>query len=207
MNILDIKSGKREYMTLQVDANYATFYKLNVPEYQVIINPETFEKRFTASHQKPKTIFGKYGIFSEFSEMGTTTYDFSLILDGTGIVNPTRKDVKKELDDLMNVLFMKVGDDGRRPNHVIITYCHETFRCVVSSFVVKYTLFNPDGTPLRATVTCSFSSIGKLPDESDLKNMTSDNEKSWFEDFSEVVSSSVKNECDSLYNLLDIKWK
>ena len=204
MNILDIKSGKREFMTLQIDEAYAAFYELKVDEYQVMINPETFEKRLTASHQKPKTILGRYGVSSEFSEMGTTTYDFSLILDGTGIVNPTKKDVKKELDDLMNVLFMKVGDVGRRPNHIIITYCHETFKCVVSSFVVKYTLFNPDGTPLRATVTCSFSSVGKLPDESDLKKKTSGDEKSWFDDFSEVVSSSIKNECDSLYNLLGI---
>ena len=205
MNILDIKSGKREFMTLQIDEAYAAFYELKVDEYQVMINPETFEKRFTASHQKPKTILGRYGVSSEFSEMGTTTYDFSLILDGTGVVNPAKKDVKKELDDLMNVLFTKKGEEGRRPNIVDITYCHETFKCVVSSVVVKYTLFNPDGTPLRATVTCSFSSAQKLVNESEHKEETSEDEKSWFEDFSEVVSSSLKNECDSLYNLLAIK--
>jgi len=205
MNILDIKSGKREYMTLQAYEDYS-FQNLIGDEYQVMINPETFEKKFTASYKKNKSIFGRYSISPGFfSEMGITTYDFSLILDGTGIVNPAKKDVKKELDDLMNVLFTKFGDGGRRPNYVIITYCHETFRCVVSSVVVKYTLFNPDGTPLRATVTCSFSSAYKLTNETELKKNISETEKSWFEDFSEVVSSSVKNECDSLFNLLGIK--
>lgn len=202
MNISDIKSGKREFMTLQVDENSGAKSK----EYQVMINPETFEKRITASNQKPKNLSEKEGTSSEFIEMGPTIYDFSLILDGTGIVNPTRKDVKKELDDLMNVLFTKVGDGGHHPNPVIITYCHETFRCIVSSVVVKYTLFNPDGTPLRATVTCSFTSTGEFLNESDLKRTTDENEKSWFEDFAEVVSASVKNECDSLYNMLGIKW-
>lgn len=203
MNILNIKSGKREYMTL------VTYDKLGNPiVYQVMINPETFEKRFTASYKKPESISidRRCSIsYSRFSEMGTTTYDFSLILDGTGVVNPAKKDVKKELDDLMNVLFTKKGEEGRRPNIVDITYCHETFKCVVSSVVVKYTLFNPDGTPLRATVTCSFSSAQKLVNESEQKEETSEDEKSWFEDFSEVVSSSLKNECDSLYNLLAIK--
>jgi hypothetical protein len=205
MSILDIKSGKREYMTLQAYEDYF-FNNVIGDEYQVMINPDTFERRFTASYEKPKSILGKYSISSGlFSGMGTTTYNFSLILDGTGIVNPAKKDVKKELDDLMNVLFTKWGDGGRCPNYVIITYCHETFRCVVTSVVVKYTLFNPDGTPLRATVTCSFSSADRFTNQSDMKKKISENEKSWFEDFSEVISSSVKNECDSLYNLLAIK--
>lgn len=205
MNILDIKSGKREYMTLQAYKDNS-FKNLIGGEYQVMINPETFEKKISASYMKSESIFGKYSISAGlFTGMGTTTYDFSLLLDGTGIINPAKKDVKKELDNLMNVLFSKVGDGGRCPNYVIITYCHETFKCIASSVVVKYTLFNPDGTPLRATVICSFSSADKLINQSDMKKKISDNEKSWFEDFSEVLSLSLKKECDSLYNLLGIK--
>lgn len=203
MSTLNIQSGKREFMTLQTYDE-----KGNQKEYQVMINPETFEKRLTAEYNPPESMSfsEKYSTSCiEFSEMGTTTYDFSLILDGTGIVNPARKDVKRELDALMNVLFTRYGEEGCRPNFVDITYCHETFRCLVKSVVVKYTLFNPDGSPLRATVTCSFSSANNLISEAELENETSEKEKSWFEDFSEVVSTSVKNKCDSLYNLLPIK--
>ena len=201
MNILDTISGKREYMTLQAYNDIACC-KAKGGEYKVMINPETFGKKLSATYKKPKTIWGKYSTSSGlFSEMTNSSYDFSLLLDGTGIVNPAKKDVKKELDDLMDVLFTKIGEGGYRPNYVIITYCNETFKCVATSVDVKYTLFNPDGTPLRATVTCSFSPVYKLPNKSDLKENTPKDEKSWFEEFSEVVSASAKNECDSLFNL------
>lgn len=204
MSILDFKSGKKEFMTFQAYEDIMFHDKLG-SEYKVMINPETFEKNMTASYRE-KSKASRYSIASgAFTNMGSITYSFSLVLDGTGIVNPAKKDIQKELSDLTNVFFSKVTDGGYKPNFVSITYCHEIFNCVITSFKTSYTLFNLDGTPLRATVTCSFSSADKIDSEINLGKSTADKNKSWFDDFSEVVATSMENECDSLFNLLGIK--
>jgi hypothetical protein len=204
MSILDFKSGKKEFMTFQAYDDIKFTKKLG-DEYKVMINPETFEKNMTISYQNLESVHKYSTSIGLFANMGAISYSFSLVLDGTGIVNPSKKDVQKELTDLTNVLFKKVNDGSYQPNYVSITYCHEIFNCVITSFKINYTLFNLDGTPLRATVTCSFSSACKVESNKEFDKTKSKQEKSWFENFSEVVATSMENECDSLFNLLGLK--
>jgi hypothetical protein len=53
-----------------------------------------------------------------------------------------------------------VADRDRRPHHCIVTWgagsaCQgvRPFRCVIESLATKYTMFDRDGTPVRATCT------------------------------------------------------
>ena len=204
MSILDFKSGKKELMTFQFYEDINFTKKLG-EEYKVMINPETFEKNMRVTYQNEEVVNKNSTSIGPFGNIEAITYDFSLVLDGTGIVNPSKKDVQKELTDLTNVFFRKVNDGSYQPNYVSITYCHEIFNCVITSFKTNYTLFNLDGTPLRATVTCSFSSACKVESNKEFDKTKSKQEKSWFENFSEVVATSMENECDSLFNLLGLK--
>jgi hypothetical protein len=44
------------------------------------------------------------------------------------------------------------------PNYLILAWAQLQFQCVLTSMNVSYTLFMPDGTPLRAKVAVTFQS-------------------------------------------------
>lgn len=132
--------------------------------YKVMVNPDDFVRTFSFQYSGNNTT-NSGATAGNHTGTGPETYSFTLVIDGTGIIDEHRKDVKLELELLMKVLFNKT-DSGYVPNHVELSYCDEVFHCTVSNFRVSYTLFNTFGTPLRAKVSCEFKSIAKkTPDE------------------------------------------
>lgn len=173
-----------------------------VKEYQVMINPEQFSKSMSAqfNHENAMTNSVSAG---RFANMQPIDYNFTLMLDGTGVV-PTHKEqasVKEQLKNLTEVLFKESdGGIGYEPYYVAITYCDEVFHCVVTSFKTDYTLFKPDGSPLRAKVTCGFKSICMKEPHAEPQRKT-DAEKKSLEKFQDALSESIDNALDSLFNL------
>ncbi|MBP5420812.1 MAG: hypothetical protein J6Y78_00060 [Paludibacteraceae bacterium] len=194
-------SSKKEFMTFQ-SYEKADFGGIPIKEYQVMINPEQFSKSMSATfnHENAMTNSVSAG---RFSNMQPIDYNFTLMLDGTGVV-PTHKEqtsVKEQLKNLTEVLFKEAaGGIGYEPYYVAITYCDEVFHCVVTSFKTDYTLFKPDGSPLRAKVTCGFKSICMKEPHAEPQRKT-DAEKTNFEKFKDALSESIDNALDSLFNL------
>ena len=160
MNKLDVGNGKKEFMTFQAYEDVG-FLNPKGSAYQVTINPEQFSKSMSALFEKKKG--HKYSVSAgKFSSMQPIDYNFTLMLDGTGVIpsQRIRESVQEQLSKITDVFF-KTGSKGKgyEPNYVAITFCDEIFHCVISSFKTDYTLFNPDGSPLRAKVTCAFKSI------------------------------------------------
>lgn len=132
--------------------------------YKVMVNPDDFNRTFSFQYSGNDTT-NQSSTAGKHTGTSPETYDFTLNIDGTGIIDEKRKDVKQELESLMKVVFEKT-ESGYVPNHVEISYCDDVFKCTVSTFKVSYTLFNTNGTPLRAKVTCQFKSIiKKTPDK------------------------------------------
>ena len=132
--------------------------------YKVMVNPDDFSRTFSFQYSGNDTT-NESSTAGKHTGTSPETYDFTLHIDGTGIIDEKRKDVKQELESLMMVVFEKT-ESGYVPNHVEISYCDDVFKCTVSTFKVSYTLFNTKGTPLRAKVTCQFKSIiKKTPDK------------------------------------------
>ena len=176
-------------------------------EYQVMINPEQFSRSMTAMFNRIDTMFGNVSA-GRFANMQPVEYNFTLVIDGTGVV-PTlteRKCVKEHLAQLKKVLFTETeGGVGYEPNYVEITYCDEIFQCVATSFKVDYSLFKPNGEPLRAKVTCAFKSICHIePGRTPSKKTTSGGE-SKFDEFKDALASAYENALDSLFELPEIK--
>ena len=173
--------------------------------YKVMVNPDDFVRTFSFQYAGNDTT-SSGSTAGKHTGTGPESYSFTLLIDGTGIIDEKRKSVKHELESLMKVLFVTT-DSGYVPNHVEISYCDDLFHCTVSNFKVSYTLFNTDGTPLRAKVTCDFKSIAKKtpdgnPESSSGKSDTSTskqpvaaNDNSSAE---AVISTSTKNDIDSL---------
>lgn len=82
---------------------------------------------------------------------------FETVIDCTGIVDPTRTDMATEITALENIIYTYNGDI-HRPNFVKIQWGKDiTFKGVLTSFDTSYTLFRPNGSPLRAKISFGFS--------------------------------------------------
>jgi LysM repeat protein len=128
-----------------------------VGEYQAMINPDKItheRKNEYNTEQAPNSLepAQKYKYSPE------TNLYFDLVLDCTGVVDAKRLDLPQELKKLQNLVYDYHGDI-HRPYFLILRWgIVETFKCLLKSSNTTYTLFDPDGTPLRAKVTLRFDS-------------------------------------------------
>ena len=89
-----------------------------------------------------------------FNRIEPRTFSFEFLVDGTGASGEKRE----VLADI--ILFRATcGFIGitHRPTYLIIQWGTFLARCVLTSLTIDYTLFRPDGTPLRATLKASFT--------------------------------------------------
>ncbi|WP_316828543.1 hypothetical protein [Pedobacter miscanthi] len=82
--------------------------------------------------------------------------NFDVVIDCTGIVDAKRTDMAKEITTLENIIFTYNGNI-HRPNFVKVQWGKDlVFNGVLNSFDISYTLFRPDGSPLRAKISLGF---------------------------------------------------
>ena len=101
---------------------------------------------------------GKPFIFAINPESYTLsdTLKFELVLDCTGSVEDSQADLGKVIAALKSVMYCYNGS-CHAPNFVMIEWGDVfTFKGTIQSFDISYTLFRPDGTPLRARIGLSY---------------------------------------------------
>jgi len=124
--------------------------------YSVMINPESikFQRAIEYNEQQApdsSTASQKY------KSTPSDKLNFDIVLDCTGIVDPKRTEMAKEVAALEKIVFTYNGSI-HRPNFVKIQWGRNiTFKGVLVSFDTSYTLFRPDGSPLRAKISLGFS--------------------------------------------------
>lgn len=96
-------------------------------------------------------LFDGTGVVPKASELG----DIPLVGAITSVVSPDKYDVKKEIDSFNKLVYTFAGGQ-HRPRSLLLVWGPLVFPCVLSSVEYRYTLFKPDGSPLRAIAACSF---------------------------------------------------
>jgi len=129
----------------------------------VPINPETFTKNYKVSVDTQKGQ-GNSGTEVKYKSTGTEELRLEFVLDGTktmeGYSGKTKdyksKPVVEQLHDFLNCVY-KINGEIHRPNFLIVTWGSEiNFRCVLSNLDINYTLFEPDGSPIRVKINATF---------------------------------------------------
>jgi hypothetical protein len=127
------------------------------------INPETFTKNYKVSVDKQQG-HGNQGTEIRYRSSAPEELRLEFILDGTktmegykgktsGYIN---KPVHDQLKDFLNCAY-KMDGPIHRPNFLIVMWGSEiNFRCVLSNVDINYTLFEPDGSPIRVKITATF---------------------------------------------------
>ncbi|MBK7325532.1 MAG: hypothetical protein IPI89_05170 [Propionivibrio sp.] len=98
---------------------------------------------------------GTTGSRMNFKKMKPGDLALTFFLDGTG-ANGERIDVQQKIEEFQTVT--GYNGDIHRPNYLKVSWGTLTVkRCVLKSASIAYKLFQPNGIPLRAVITASFT--------------------------------------------------
>lgn len=135
-------------------------------EYEVLINPEQIVRRFQTVYDESQGE-GTTGTDARYRMQLPQDFDLTLLFDGTGVIAndkfpgsnllglSTTEPVADQISRFKAVVF---DYDGTKhsPNLIQVQWGDFIFKGKLKDLTLTYTLFNPDGTPLRAKATCKF---------------------------------------------------
>lgn len=132
-------------------------------KFMVPINPESFTQNLKVSVDTRRE-HGSPGSEVRYKSTAPEELRLEFILDGTKTLENyggedstyNEKPVKKQLDDFLKCAY---NMDGKihRPRFLIVFWGKDfKFKSVLSNLDINYTLFEPDGLPLRAKITATF---------------------------------------------------
>jgi len=143
-------------MSLQAYAD-AQFTQAVGDPYAVFINPESFVHKSENSYETPHPP-GSAGDTPRFNYASQGSLDFSLLLDGTRAIDGRQIEVSEQVAALRDLAFDYHGQ-VRSPYYVQVAWGSFLFQGRLTTFTVNYSLFRPDGTPVRAKVDLAFVSF------------------------------------------------
>ncbi|QSB25559.1 hypothetical protein [Flavobacterium sp. CLA17] len=124
--------------------------------YAFMINPESIKVQKSIEYneqQAPATSSAS----QKYKSTPSDKLSFEIVIDCTGVVDSKRIDMAKEITALETIIYTYNGKI-HRPNFVKVQWGQNiTFNGVLESIDISYTLFKPDGSPLRAKISLSFS--------------------------------------------------
>lgn len=131
--------------------------------FSVWINPASYTRK-TNIRYNDRQAQGSNGPSPEFNRVASEDVSFDLLFDATGVLPPpgNAKIYSNGVADGISqftALSSRLNGTIHSPNYLILAWAQLQFQCVLTSMNINYTLFMPDGTPLRAKVGVSFKSF------------------------------------------------
>lgn len=140
-----------------------------IGSYSLQINPESYTHNHTASYN-PAQSTDTAGTTTQYDTIKPETVSFSFYLDGTGVVSDLKlRDSIKEFKQLVYQYNGKIHS----PNYLLLVWGSLSFKCRLTKLDIEYTLFDPDGMPLRAKLTPSFEQFLSADDLAKISNKNS----------------------------------
>lgn len=148
MNIVPLP-GK---ITIIPVKQYAPVPIPNGSPFVTMFNPEqwTDKEQFVYHDEQPQ---GTQEVVHKFNHVKARELSFEILIDGTG-ASGEKKEVTQEIQSLRQT----VGFNGglHRPQKLFVIWGYFIFQGIIETVDITYTLFRPNGTPLRAKVQLKF---------------------------------------------------
>jgi hypothetical protein len=121
-------------------------------KFDVQFNPTEYGLAFELVYNNKKPQNGT-DAEQHFSHAKPSELKLSFTLDGTGAGGKDHEnvDVSEQLNNFMDVVYKYQGDK-HRPRYVLVSWGRLTFKGALKTININYSLFKPDGFPLRAKV-------------------------------------------------------
>jgi hypothetical protein len=127
--------------------------------FTVWINPASYTRKAQIKYND-RQAQGSNGGSPEFNRVAAEDVSFELIFDATGVIPPGKGQsyTNGVADGIAQFIALTATLNGtiHAPNFLILAWAQLQFQCVLTSMSTSYTLFKPDGTPLRAKMSVQF---------------------------------------------------
>lgn len=156
MKIIGFKEGKFQSKRNELDLQ---------------INPASLKYTMGISYSKDKRM-GVSGKEIKFDSYDDSTLAFDILLDDTGVIPMKRKSIVDMINFLEEVLYNLDGDT-HDPNYLHVNWGSFSYKGRVSSLSYDYTMFRPDGSPLRVKISVTITGYMNRLYESQIVNRRS----------------------------------
>lgn len=158
-------SDRKELLKITIhsysDRNYDASSEDVSRRFILPINPESFTKTYKVELDQRRG-HGNHGTDPRFKSTVPEQLKLDFVLDGTKTMEGykyTAED-KKEVKDQLAAFLSSVYDfegEIHRPRFLKLFWGEDMkFPCILSNLDINYTLFHPDGTPLRVKISATF---------------------------------------------------
>jgi len=139
----------------------------------VMLNPTSYSQKFTNVFRSEPAADGDKSQ-TKLGYREQDNLDLELIIDGTGVADfgfqtalgIGSKSVTEQVDELKKLCLEK-EPESHHPNFLVLKWGDFMFKGYMASMTVNYTLFDPNGKPLRAKLNVSF--VESFPQEEQRK--------------------------------------
>lgn len=154
--------GKLKKLTI-VSYSESDFAEANKKDqFVAMINPATYSVSYGQVYQGDSTIANQDTV-AAWVKQASTTFSFELIIDGTGVLNeligvdPSLRgmSVQDQIDQFLKTVY-DYDKEIHSPRYLEVRWGGLFAQCVLTSLSITYKLFATDGSPLRASLNCSF---------------------------------------------------
>lgn len=141
-------------------------YTQPLGKFELPINPVKFSQAYKVSYNQQQAA-GAAGNDPDFKVSKPEELTLEFTLDGTGVVpvkgsaNTFHKDVTGQVQEFLKLAYI-MNSDTHKPNFLRLLWGNGSFGdqncfdCILTSLTIDYTLFAPDGKPLRAKLNAKF---------------------------------------------------
>lgn len=134
--------------------------------FECLINPDTLNRAIDITFTEQDVPPGTQDPESKFVRKKPDTINFELLIDGTGVVDVTGPTAETQITKLREAV-MSYDSKTHQISPVNITWGTTlNFIGRLQNMSINYTMFAPDGKPLRAKVSLSF--VGDTPAKKDM---------------------------------------
>jgi hypothetical protein len=149
------ESGKLEKMRIMAYSDPDLGDDSFIADFTAMMNPETYSLDYKVEYQEGQGQ-GTSGAQQRFTVKKPEEFSFEFLFDNTGIIDgKPRENLTDELKTFRDLL---VGYEGstHEPKHFKLVWGGTLFKGRCTALSIAYKLFNPDGTPIRATCKVTF---------------------------------------------------
>lgn len=144
-------------MKLKIIGYSNNTFSVEVGTFEVQINPASLKHEKGLKYSGGETT-GTQISAQNFDKAKSSNLNFEFILDETGILPLKKNRLNSSLDKVINHLekiVYTINGETHRPNYLIVSWGSFLFKGQLSSLNYDYTLFRPDGSPLRVKANIS----------------------------------------------------
>ncbi|MEO1624806.1 MAG: LysM peptidoglycan-binding domain-containing protein [Bacteroidota bacterium] len=130
--------------------------------FETLVNPDEFQENYAVEYEEAQAS-GTSGSDLKFKRIKPQTLDINLLFDGMGIIQNDgsgpagqgNASIVDQIDSFKKVA-MDYQGETHAPRYVKISWGTLLFKGRLTSLNLAYTVFKPDGTPIRAKGKASF---------------------------------------------------